>query len=169
MKKVLNVRIDQELKIEIDRISKEHGMSPSEYVRIILCEYLEYDEMTKTIQTKQSEMTRVIIDIPSDIRKDLPHLVLWLFVNLYSTSYITEGHLNNAKRILSEQIENNTLSNNLRFQFLKVLSDIDRVFAEGIQSSSVMFTKPNNMYTIDYNLIFTEVYSIIDRDYRYEG
>lgn len=168
MKTLLNVRVDQELKDEIDRLAEEDGISPSECARNILSDYLSYDEESKSILDLKVPMESMIIYVGPDIKKVLPQLSLWLFVNLYSSSYYNEQNLKFAKNTIDNLIDNYILSNELRFELLKVLNDINRVLAGGIQNTSLFFNKPNNMYTINFNLIFAEVYNLINRDFKNE-
>jgi len=169
MKTLLNVRIDQELKDEIDRHAIEEGISSSEFARNLLCEHLEYDEETKTIWVPdEGPFEHCIITIPPDIKQELPQLALFLFVKLYSDSYYYEENLVTAKRFLENLTKNDMLSNDLRFELLKVLNDINRVLALGIQNEPLYFNSPNNMYTLNYNLLFSEVYNLISRNYKDE-
>lgn len=168
MKIILNVRIDQELKDEIDRIAIEDGISSSECARNILYDYLNYDEELKTLWHFVEPSEKVIVYVEPNIKKELPQLILWLFVNLYSNSYFNEQNLNNAKRVLENLTENCVLSNELRFELTKALSDVNRVLTQGIHNTSLFFIKPNNMYTVNFNLIFSEVKNLISRDYRDE-
>jgi len=165
MKQILNVRIDQEPKDEIDRISEEKGITPSEYARRILYIFLNYDEETKTFSVPAAEP--IVKKIPefSNIKKELPLLALFLFANSYSDLFYTEQNLESAKGFLENLTKNDMLSNELRFEFLKVLTDINRVLAIGIQNTPVYFLSPDNMYTLDFDLLFDEVYDIINRDY----
>ena len=165
MKEILNVRVDEELKNEIDRISKEEGITPSEYARSILYDYLGYDEKTKTFWVQEGEPIVINVSDISNIKKELPQLALLLFANLYSTGYYSEKNLEIAKGFLENLTKNDMLSNELRFEFLKVLTDINRVLAIGIQNTPVYFLSPDNMYTLDFDLLFDEVYDIINRDY----
>jgi hypothetical protein len=166
MKTLLNVRVDQELKDEIDRLAKEDGISSSECARNILCDYLNYNEESKTTWVYEEPVEKVILYIKPDIKKELPQLALWLFVNLYSDSYYTEQNLESAKGFLENLTKNDKLSNELRFEFLKVLNDINRALSLGIHNTPSFFVLPDNMYTLNFNLLFAEVYNIINTDYR---
>lgn len=168
MKTLLNVRVDQELKDEIDRLAKEDGISSSECARNILYDYLNYNEESKSLRLFEGPYERVVLYVEPDIKKELPQLVLWLIVNLYSNSYYTEQNLKFAKGALERLTKNIKLSSELRFEFLKVLSDINRVFTEGIHNTQLLFNVPNNTYTINFNLLFSEVYNLINRGYRDE-
>jgi len=168
MKKILNVRVDQELKDEIDRIAEEEGITSSEFARNTLYENLNYDEEEKTIREFVEPTETYTIYVGKNIKKELPLLALFLFVNLYSNSYSSEKNLSLAKGFLENLTKNDKLSNDLRFELLKVLNDINRVLAQGIQNTPLYFKSPNNMYTLNYNLLFTEVYNLINRDYRDE-
>jgi len=168
MKTLLNVRIDQELKDQIDRLAIEEGISSSEFARNLLCQDLDYDEETKTFWVPDDEPIVINVSEIPNIKKELPLLTLLLFINLYSNSYCTEQNLELAKGFLENLTKNDKLSNDLRFELLKVLNDINRVLAEGIQNTPIYFNSPNNMYTLNFNLLFSEVYNLINRDYRDE-
>jgi len=168
MKTLLNVRVDQEFKDEIERLAKEDGVSSSECARNILYDYLCYDEGSKTIWEEEEPSPpgkKITVIIGPDIKKELPQLALWLFVNLYSRSYVTEQNLKTSKGFLENLSKNSILSNELRFEFLKVLNDINRVLSQGIQNTPLYFISPNNMYTLNFNLLFAEVYNLLNRDF----
>jgi len=168
MKTILNVRIDQELKDEIDRFAIEEGVSSSEFSRNILYDYLNYDEEEKTIREFGEPIETITIYVEKRIEKELSQLALWLFVNLYSKSFVNEQNLKTTKGLLENLSNNEKLSKELRFEFLKVLNDINRVMAEGIQNTSLYFNQSNNMYTLNYNLLFSEVYNLINKGFEDE-
>jgi len=177
MKEILSVKVDQELKDEVVRISEEQGISKSEFCRNLLNESLEFDEDTKTFYDEDDAPpvigSRIVVtengcyDITNS-EKELPLAVLFLFVNLYSTNFYNKQNLESAKTYLENLSVNPTFSNELRSELLKALNDIKRVLSMGISDTSLNFTRPYNMYTLNFNLLYTEVYNLINRGYRDE-
>lgn len=177
MKQLLNVRVEPIIKDEIGRLAIEKGISPSEFCRNLLNESLEFDEYTKTFY-KEDDAPPVVgskyvvtkdgcYNITNS-EKELPLLLLFLFVNLYSTNFYDKQNLESAKTYLENLSNNPRLSNELHSEFSKALNDINRVLFMGVSNTSLNFIKPGNMYSLNYNLLFSEAYNLINRDYRDE-
>ena len=166
MKTTITVRVEPELKDEIERNAQEEGLSPSEYTRNILCEYLDFYEDDD--ETEIVHMGTVYLGESSNIKKELPQLALLLFVLLANSGYCTRTNVNTAKGFLENLTKNQKLSNELRFELVKVLNNINLLLVEGINYSGLHFIQQGNMYSLNYSLLFSEVYNLIGSDYEPE-
>ena len=165
MKKVITIRVEPELKDKIEELALEEGITPSEYTRNVLYDYLEYELNDSNYEEIDVSKTEVHLYETTNIKKELPQLSLWLLILLYSNGYCNERNIKIAKGLLENLTKDDTLSNDLRFELVKVLNNINLQLVEGISYNNLYFILPGNMYSLNYSLLFTEVYNLIGRDY----
>jgi Ribbon-helix-helix protein, copG family len=165
MKTVLNIRVDQELKDKIEEIAYEEGLSTSEYARNILSEYLGFDE-EQTFEVERIEFpSEVLIDVSKRFYEtnDFILLTTWLFTrHIYKNNDSIE-FVSSVKAMLELATTDYKFSNELRFEFVKVLNDINRYLVEPDQEiNAFQFSTPNNMYSFNYNLFINEIWRIFN-------
>lgn len=165
MKQIITLRVEPELKDLIERKAQEEGITPSEYTRDILYDYLEYEMRDSNSEDNNSQSSEVHLYEISNIRKELPQLTLWLLILLHNSGYCNEKNVKIAKGFLENLTNDDTLSNDLRFELVKVLNNINLQLLEGISYNNLYFILPGNMYSLNYSLLFAEVYNLIGRDY----
>lgn len=168
MKQILNIRLEEELKNLIELEAREEGITPSELSRNILSEYFDYHPEFSDKFIGVREIAIVEISTSSSVKSvisDLTNSVLWLLYASINNRNFSYEHLNENKVRLERLSKSIDLSNDLRFEFLKALNDINRVFFEGGQSQNLMFMHPNTMYTLNYQLLYAEVCRLISINY----
>lgn len=161
--KILNIRVEESVKNEIELLASEEGISPSEYARNILNDYLGYDNEDRS---EVVDFGTINIDCSVPFHKDQQFifLVSWLFSRgMYSYAPGDNTSLSSIKMMIEKAMNDFSFSNELRFEFLKVLNDINRcLFEANAQGREFYFCQQGNMYTFDYSILINEVLRIFN-------
>ena len=165
MKTILNIRIEQGLKTCIEKSAKEEGITPSEFARNVLNDYLDYsDEDTPEIQ----HLGTVVIPYISEFHKDKEFIMLlnWLYAKaIFPNSQKTRDFVSGMKIILEKAMADYEFSHELRFEFLKVLNDINRYLVEPDDNyKQFHFCYQGNLYAFNYSLLISEVWRVTKMD-----
>lgn len=161
MKVLLNARVSESVKELIEQLATEEGISVSQCTNNILKDYFDiYDDPIP----HDIPMNTVIIDCKPIFHKSSAciKLVCWLFNKyMYNNSSDTNQFILAIKGMVENAMTDYSFSNELRFEFLKVLNDINRYLIESDNNSKqFQFCIPNNMFTFNYSLLIKEVWNL---------
>ena len=164
MKINLNVKVEEHTRNEIVRLAEEEGITPSEYARNILNDYIGYLDEDDDFINEVNHLGTVTIDCYSTFHKDKEFILLlnWLYYKgLFPDTTDNDAFVTYIKSLLEKAMLDYGFSNDLRFEFLKVLNDINRYLVEvDAHSKQFYFCRQSNMYTFSYNMFFAEVWRI---------
>ena len=166
MKVILNIRVEESIKEEIERLSQEEGISSSEFGRNILNDYLDFEDGEKI--PERTPTSTLVIDCTPPFHKDKRFISLtsWLFSKaLFPWSADSNAFITSVKSMIESALQDQVFHNDLRFEFLKVLNDINRYLIEpDSETKRFNFCIQNNLYSFNYNLLMKEVWRISQDD-----
>ncbi|TCK67253.1 hypothetical protein DFQ05_1026 [Winogradskyella wandonensis] len=170
MKQTLTVRVEEDIKTHIENLANQYSITSSEYLRGIIEQHLIDNDLIEEQDdfVDVHELEEIVIFVDSwhkDIKDQLPKLTLWLFITKYSHNYCSLDILSNIKNYLENAVKSTIITPQLRFEFVKVLNNINIVIHEQGNLQNLQFTQAGNMYSLDYHLLFTAVYNLIDNNY----
>ncbi len=162
MKTVLNIRVEESIKNEIERLAGEEGISPSEFARNILSDYLGYEEEDENYTIESLGTMIIDCSIPFHKGDEFILFVSWLFSKgMYPNNMDNNSFVSYIKSMVEKAIIDYEFSNELRFEFLKVLNDINRCLIEpDVDAQQFNFCHQGNMYTFNYAVLISEVWRI---------
>lgn len=165
MKVNLNVKVEEFTRNEIVRLANEEGVSPSEYARNILNDYVGYSDEDSS-ETRQ--LKTVVIAYISKFHEDKEFIMLlnWLYAKaIFPNSQETRKFISEMKIILEKAMADYEFSHELRFEFLKVLNDINRYLLEPDDTyKQFYFCYQGNLYAFNYSLLISEVWRVAKID-----
>ncbi|WP_047544866.1 hypothetical protein [Psychroserpens sp. Hel_I_66] len=161
MKSILNIRIDELLKKQIELAAQDEGMTASEYTRNILEGYFDFNQGENTENVIPIRMT-MYVSTPFHETKEYVFLITWLYskvVNPYV--YESNQQVLSIKRMLELAIKDQVFSNDFRFELLKVLNDLNNyLYQPDGTGKQFWFCVPNNMFSLDCNIMYNEICTI---------
>jgi hypothetical protein len=161
MKTLLNARVSEEVKDSIERQALEEEISVSLCTDNILKEYFGlFDDQ----ENENIPRYRVVIDISIPFHKtpDYILLITWLFTKHMYTGYADPNQfISRIKSMIEIAMADSKFSNDLRFEFLKVLNDVNRyLFEPDSPSKQFHFCFSGNLVSFNYSLLINEVWKL---------
>lgn len=157
-KYLLSTRVEKELKDSVEHLAEVNETSTSEYLRSIL-ERECYSNPVKKLDSlntqNQNEWT-----LSFSQKKEYNGLLLWLLQSKIAVYNVKRRELVKFKEYAELAFKDVTLSNQLRFEYLKVFEDLKRFLKISNEySSGFKFNKPDNKFSFDFDLLFNELKS----------
>eukprot|EP01089_Gocevia_fonbrunei_P022970 TRINITY_DN9497_c0_g1_i1.p1 TRINITY_DN9497_c0_g1~~TRINITY_DN9497_c0_g1_i1.p1 ORF type:complete len:162 (+),score=29.29 TRINITY_DN9497_c0_g1_i1:488-973(+) len=153
-KSILNIRVSEEFRNDLEYQALESETTLSELARHVLWDYLYYEEeeFTSTVPEK----------IPFSQSFRFTFLLAWLFAKFMSpVEHNPKNVVQGIKAVLDEAVQDNTLSNALKYELSKVAYDINRYLEEPEYiGKQFQFPIPNHPGSFDYVLLVTEIWTI---------
>ena len=155
MKKcILNIRVSEEFRNDLEYQALESETTLSELARHVLWEYLYYED---------EELNSVVPEkIPFSQSFRFTFLTAWLFAKFMTpVEHNAKNVIQGIKTVLDEAVQDNTLSNALKFELSKVGYDINRYLQEQeYVGKQFLFPIPNHPGSFDYVVLVTEIWTI---------
>ena len=163
MDTTINLRIDINLKLELEELAHENSESLSEYLRHLLQEHVEYasDEdhfigsgETLFINNKDfNEYEKTF---------DFTYLLTWLFCK---QSHPIDTNSKEVIKAIKNRVElvinDSSFSYELKLEFIKILNDINRFLIEpDYKQKQFIFSCPNHHLSFDYYKLMNEIWSL---------
>lgn len=170
MQATINLRLDGDLKTSLLGLAELDGYSLSDYIREILLNHL--DNFSREKLTKEEE--RHEIDDEDfqeiDLSKQTPYertyeftcLIVWIFCRkMHPQDANSINALTSLKYKVENVLENSSFSSELKSEFLKILSDLNRFLLEPeYQDKQFIFCVPGNHLSFNYYLLINEIWSL---------
>ncbi|WP_147676279.1 hypothetical protein [Algibacter pacificus] len=162
----INIRIDEAVKHQLEELATLKHMSLSVYLRHLLTNHVsddsfevDYLNLPKSIDVGPTEDTLEKIYEQSF---DFTYLLTWLFSKYMQPVETNSSHvIRKLKYKVELVISESSFSQELKLEFLKVLSDINRFLVEpSYENKHFLFSIPNNHLSFDYNRLMNEIWSV---------
>lgn len=187
MEAKINLRIDEQVKIELEELALNDDLSLSEYLRELLkCHvsgyHYESDDYDENIEVdlqpeKYGVSSRLIIrnlDVDTiDASESLKNyryeqnfeftcLFAWLFAkHLNPLGHFNKPFLKDVKLKVEKVIESSSFSQELKMEFVKVLNDLNRYIAEpDYNGKKFYFSDYSSAVRFNYYMLLNEVLSL---------
>jgi len=161
----INVRIDEAVKHQLEELAALYDMSLSVYLRDLLTDHVsedsseeDYLDLPKTVYIGPTEE---ISKKGYEESFDFTYLLTWLF-SKYMQPVETNSYnvINNLKNKVERVILESSFSRELKLEFVKVLSDINRFLVESsYENKHFVFSIPNNHLSFNYYMLMDEIWS----------
>ena len=162
----INLRIDEAVKHQLEELATLNDMSLSVYLRDLLAYHVSEDSLEddyldlpksvyvgKTIEVPQKEYVQSF---------DFTYLLTWLFCKyMQPVETNNSDFIKNLKNKVELVILESSFSQELKLEFIKVLSDINRFLVEpSYDNKHFVFSIPNNHLSFDYYKLINEILSL---------
>ena len=168
MEAKINLRIDETIKAGLEEFANDSGQTMSEYLRELLTNHvlesnfedgIDYDSLPKEITIST---TSEAINKNYEQTFEFTYLLTWVFCK-----YMRPVE-NNGKEVIKQLksrvelvIHESAFSIELKFEFMKILNDLNRFLLEPeYENKQVVFSIPNNHLSFDYYKLMNEIWSL---------
>ncbi|WP_158848084.1 hypothetical protein [Algibacter sp. L1A34] len=161
----INLRIDEAVKHQLEELATLNDMSLSVYLRDLLTNHVSEDSYEDDCLDLPESIYLRPIEETSQKRYeesfDFTYLLTWLFCKYMQPVEINSHNvINNLKNKVELVILESSFSRELKLEFVKVLSDINRFLVESsYENKHFVFSIPNNHLSFNYNMLMNEVWS----------
>jgi hypothetical protein len=167
MDTAINLRIDFDLKLELEELAIENNQTLSEYLREQLQEHVDYISSEDDFNISGEKLTltnEVVYEYEKSF--DFTYLLTWLFckqshpIDTNSNEAI-KAMKNRVELVINESSFSVELKVELKVEFIKVLSDINRFLIEpDYEHKQFIFSCPNHHLSLDYYKLMNEIWSL---------
>jgi hypothetical protein len=161
----INLRIDEAVKHKLEELATLNDISLSVYLRGLLTDHVSEDSYEYNGLDSPESIYLKPIEATSQKRYeesfDFTYLLTWLF-SKYMQPVETNSYnvINNLKNKVERVILESSFSRELKLEFVKVLSDINRFLVESsYENKHFVFSIPNNHLSFNYYMLMDEVWS----------
>ncbi|SDM65478.1 DUF6290 family protein [Kriegella aquimaris] len=171
MNTTINLRVSNDQKTTLQNLAEDFGCSLSDYIRDVITTHLEdsYEELDEP--SINLDLEPIILDegrpIPGFEKSyEFTTLLAWLFYKyMQPTDNNSIEAINGIKYKVEKTLKRSSFSQDLKLEFLKVLSDLNRFVVEPDYSNK-HFTFPisGNALSFDYCLLINELWSLENKE-----
>lgn len=157
MKTLLNARVSEEVKECLEQQANEEGITVSLCTENILKDHFGIYDYEENIPRNT---VTIDISIPFRETPDYTLLITWLFTSyMYTNQGVSKPFITRIKSMLENAMADQSFSNELRFEFLKVLNDINRyLLGPDDDSQKFNFCYSGNLFSFNYALFVDEIW-----------
>ncbi|WP_419212578.1 ribbon-helix-helix domain-containing protein [Maribacter sp. X9] len=165
MKSTINLRIEEDLKISLQEMADDSGVSLSDHIRDILLKHLDnfIEEIPEPYEEEEDfDDLDYFTPTPFERTFEFTHLLTWLFCRQLhpqdnNSKIVLQGFKIKVEKVLAES----TFSNELKLEFLKVLGDLNRIIIEpDYENKQFLFPVMGNHLSFNYYLLINEIWSL---------
>ncbi|PCJ98701.1 MAG: hypothetical protein COA50_00190 [Flavobacteriaceae bacterium] len=167
MKKTINLRVDIELKLSLQVLANEQGSSLSDYIRDIIIFHIEesnFENLEPVLLIKDETNDPKITAFETTYQ--FTCLLTWLFCrHINPVENNSKEVILGMKTKVEKAIEQSSFSHELRLEFLKVLSDLNRFILEpDYENKQFLFTRPGSNLSFNYYQLMNEIWSLENKE-----
>lgn len=167
MQATINIRLDEDLKTSLQELAELDGYSLSDYTREILLNHLNDFSLEDFIEEEEEDLEEfqdsdIIIELPYERSYEFMCLLVWIFCRqMHPQDANSKVILTTFKIKVEKVLANSSFSNELKLEFLKILSDLNRYLLEPeYQDKQFLFCVPGNHLSFNYYLLINEIWSL---------
>lgn len=160
----INLRISEYTKGKLEEDAESYGTTLSQYVREILDDHVGLEKYFDEDDEVLEGSTQVVA-VPSlkAFEKTLKftQLSIWLFYKyMYPIDTNHKVAIRTIKQYVEMTIDESSFSRELKIEFLKVLTDINRFLAEpDYERKQFYFSISNHQLYFNYGMLINEIWS----------
>lgn len=164
MEAKINLRIEETIKAGLEEVASENNQSLSQYLRELLTDHiLDYEENNEDFQEFPEPVT-LTHEENDEYEKSFQftYLLTWMFCRqMHPVDTNNKEVIVAIKNRVELTINKSSFSQELKLEFVKVLSDINRFLVEpDYDNKHFVFPIPNNHLSFDYYKLMNEIWSL---------